>query len=80
MNSQIVMPRLQKILREHFGKPAETLTPEATLRGTLMMDSLDLVDLGFYIRREFEVHTSVTDVRSLQGLAERVLTVMRTAA
>jgi len=45
--------RLSRILTEHFGKPQEQLTPDATLRGTLMLDSLDLVDLVFFIGREF---------------------------
>ncbi len=59
---------LRGILREQFGRNPELITPEATLNGTLMLDSLDLVDLVFIIGREFGVQTSLEGLRELRSL------------
>lgn len=69
------LDRLRHILAQHFNKSPELLTPEATLRGTLMLDSLDLVDLVFFIDREFGIDAGMEacrEARSLGALAECV--------
>lgn len=75
MQRSTTFARLQHILADHFGKQPELLTPEASLRGTLMLDSLDLVDLVFFIGREFGIDATMEayrDVRSLGALAALV--------
>ncbi len=67
--------RLSSLLCDHFGRDPGALTPEASLRGALLLDSLDLVDLAFLIGREFGVCAPVDEyrcVRDLGGLARFV--------
>ncbi len=66
-----IFDRVKRILAADFSKPEGLLTPSATLRGTLMMDSLDLVDLIFFLQREFAFEArleAIREVRSLDGL------------
>lgn len=73
MDRDHVMTRLKRILREHFGKPEGSLTPDATLAGSLMLDSLDLVDLASLLGRTFPHAPSVEacrEARSLGGLVD----------
>lgn len=70
-----IYTRLRSLLSDHFGRDPRALTPEASLRGSLLLDSLDLVDLAFLIGREFGVDAPVDEyryVRDLGGLAEFV--------
>lgn len=61
--------RLRTLLSDHFGRDPQALTPDASLRGALLLDSLDLVDLAFLIGREFGVDESVEAYRSVRDLA-----------
>lgn len=66
-----IFDRLKRILAADFAKAESLLVPQATLRGTLMMDSLDLVDLVFFLQREFAIEPrveAVRETRSLEGL------------
>lgn len=67
-----IFDRLTRILTADFGKDGNALTPTSTLRGTLMMDSLDLVDLVFFIEREFGMEARVDEVREIRSLASLV--------
>lgn len=70
-----VYERVLRILRVDFAREPSLLVPQATLRGTLMMDSLDLVDLVFFLQREFGLEARMEDyreIRSLDGLVKFV--------
>ena len=68
MQREAISDRLCGLLQEHFGRESRLLQPSATLRGALMLDSLDLVDLAFLIGREFGVVAGVEDYRRLKDL------------
>jgi acyl carrier protein len=67
--------RLQGLLADKFGKAPALITQDATLRGTLMLDSLDLEDLAFFVQREFSVvidPETYRRARSLEGLVQLI--------
>jgi acyl carrier protein len=59
------------ILHTDFARAEPLLTPHATLAGTLLLDSLDLVDLAFFLEREFGLEARaehLREVKTLEGL------------
>ncbi|MCB9524383.1 MAG: acyl carrier protein [Myxococcales bacterium] len=75
MASDEVFLRLRAIIVEQFGKAPEQVTRDTTLRGGLMLDSLDLMDLAAYIQRSFGVDAdgqALRDAHTLAGLARWV--------
>ncbi|MBU0552653.1 acyl carrier protein [Myxococcota bacterium] len=64
-----ILERLKDILDLHFGHSRQALRPEATLRGALMLDCLDLADLVTLIDHEFGVEPPLEAFDSLGGLA-----------
>lgn len=75
MSARDTLGRLQRLIADQFGKTQGQLTREATLRGTLMLDSLDLVDLAFFIQREFGVLVdpeTCRRARSVDGLVQLI--------
>jgi acyl carrier protein len=75
------LAKVQKILIEDFSIPPDKITAEATFRGSLGMDSLDAVDLIFFVESAFGYKARVHDYRDLHSvgaLVEFVLT--RTAS
>ncbi len=66
------LEKLKVIIADQFNREFSTLNPEMTLRGGLMLDSLDLVDLIFIIGVEFGVEMPVTDLHSLGNLVELI--------
>lgn len=76
MSPDDVIARIRTILHEDFQVAPEKVTPAATIRGTLGLDSLDAVDLIYLLGREFELKTSVESFEGLhtvQGVAEYVV-------
>ncbi len=69
MATDDVFQRLVGILVDQFGKAREQLTRDTTLRGGLMLDSLDLMDLSTCIGQEFGLTLDLHAVRSAQSLA-----------
>jgi len=74
-----IFQRLKHILVTDFAKDEALVTPEATLRGTLMMDSLDLVDLVFFLQREFHLEARLEDLRDVKSLDALVSYIARYA-
>ena len=66
------LEKLKVIIADQFSREFSTLNPEMTLRGGLMLDSLDLVDLIFIIGVEFGVEMPVSDLHSLGNLVELI--------
>jgi acyl carrier protein len=63
-----VTARLRTILAEDFSIPADKIVPSATFRGTLGMDSLDAVDLIFFVESAFGYKARVHDYRDLHSV------------
>jgi len=71
-----VIAKLRSILVEDFSVPADKITPSATFRGTLGMDSLDAVDLIFFVESAFGYKARVHDYRDLHSVEALVDFVM----
>ena len=75
MQAPNTLGRLRTLLADQFGRAPSLVTQDATLRGTLMLDSLDLEDLAFFVQREFRVSIEpefYRRARSLEGLVRRI--------
>lgn len=72
MNRETIFARLKRILTDDFSREESLVTPEASLRETLLLDNLDLVDLVFFIEREFGVDARLDDYRRIRSLAALV--------
>ncbi|MGZ6142427.1 MAG: acyl carrier protein [Myxococcales bacterium] len=66
MTEAEVMERIAQILQSDFQVPRERITPQATFRGTLGLDSLDAVDLIYLIGKSFGIKPSIEEYRELQ--------------
>jgi acyl carrier protein len=60
-----VLASLKQILADNFSIDGAKVTPEATFRGVLGLDSLDVVDLVFFIQEAFGLEDSLDDYREL---------------
>ena len=72
MNHDEVLAKLRELLAEDFKIPAAKVTPEATFRGTLGMDSLDAVDLIYLVGKTFGIKATVDQFKDLHSV-ERVV-------
>ncbi len=70
MTEAQALERVRDILVDNFSVPAEKVTDEAAFRATLGMDSLDIVDLIFFLRQSFGVSDDVDDYRELHTVGK----------
>ncbi|MBI5497774.1 MAG: acyl carrier protein [Deltaproteobacteria bacterium] len=67
--------RIKKILAEDFKVDPARVTPDATFRGDMAMDSLDVVDLVFFVQKEFQIKAKVEeyqDIKTFKRLVEHL--------
>jgi acyl carrier protein len=55
MNKEVIIEKINNFLIDEFEVDAENITPEANLKDTLELDSLDFVDLVVSIESNFGV-------------------------
>lgn len=72
MNHDQVLAKLKEILQADFRVPPEKVTPDATFRGKLGLDSLDAVDLIYLLGRAFGFKTEVESFRDLHTVQKVV--------
>ena len=72
MTNDEVMSKLRQILEEDFKVPPAKVTPEATFRGTLGLDSLDAVDLIYLVGKSFGVKATVDNFKDLHSVQKVV--------
>ncbi|MBS2022665.1 MAG: acyl carrier protein [Deltaproteobacteria bacterium] len=80
MTHDEVMNRLKDILAEDFKVPREKVTPEATFRGTLGMDSLDAVDLIYLVGKSFGIKATIENFKDLHSVQKVADYIVRTKA
>lgn len=61
MNTQEILKKINEILVDEFEVDADVITPEANLKDTLGLDSLDYVDLVVTIESNFGVKLGEAD-------------------
>jgi acyl carrier protein len=72
MTQEQVLARLKQVLQSDFRIAPDKVTPDATFRGTLAMDSLDAVDLIYLVSREFGLKPDVEAFRDLDTVQKVV--------
>ena len=72
MTRDEVHQKLTAILAESFAIPEEKVTPEATFRGTLGLDSLDIVDLVYFLQKAFDFEADLDDYADLHTVAKLI--------
>jgi len=77
MTRDDVLEKVREILTANFDVPAEKITFDASFRGTFGMDSLDIVDLVYFLQKGFDFEADMDEYRDLHTvdkLADFVLT------
>ena len=80
MSHDEALQQLRKILEEDFKVPPVMVTPEATFRGTLGLDSLDAVDLIYLVGKSFGIKATVDNFKDLHSVQKVVDFVVKTKA
>jgi acyl carrier protein len=65
VTNEEVLSTVREILQRDFNIPAEKVSPEAQFRGSLGMDSLDVVDLIYFLERAFGLNAGLDAYREL---------------
>lgn len=65
MTNEEVISKINEFLVEEFEVEGATITPEATLKETLELDSLDYVDLVVIIEGNFGIKVKQEDFTSI---------------
>lgn len=76
MTDAEVLAKIRQILQTDFKVPEAKITPQATFRGTLGLDSLDAVDLIYLVGKTFGMKPSIEeykDLHTVQSVVEHVL-------
>ena len=68
MNREEIIDKLNELLIEEFEIEPDHLTPEASLKDDLEIDSLDLVDVVVLINDEFGFRPSTEEMKTLKTL------------
>jgi acyl carrier protein len=71
-NEERIFGQVRDILTANFNIPAEKITPQATFRGNFGMDSLDIVDLVFFLQKTFGVSADLEEYRELHTMQKLV--------
>jgi len=65
-----VIAKLKKILEDGFEIDAKALTPAATFRGTLRLDSIDVLDLIEDVEKAFGISADISEYRDVHDIAK----------
>ena len=68
LSREEVLAKVRQILAGDSSIPPDKIAPAATFRGTLGMDSLDAVDLIFFVESAFGYKARVHDYRDLHSV------------
>jgi acyl carrier protein len=79
MTDAEVLEKISELLQADFKVPKEKVTPQATFRGTLGLDSLDAVDLIYLLGKQFNIKPSIEDYKDLHTVGLVVGYVQRKA-
>ena len=67
MATQELILKINEVLAEEFEVEVETISPDANIKETLMLDSLSLVDMVALIESEFGVKIKGTEVTTIKN-------------
>jgi acyl carrier protein len=67
-----IQTRVRRILHEDFKVDPAKMLENATFRGDMAMDSLDVVDLVFFVQKEFGIKARVEEYQDVKTLGRLV--------
>ena len=70
MTKEQIIEKVNALLVEEFEIAPELLTPEASLKNDLEIDSLDFVDIVVLIDREFGFKPQAAELKNVKTLGE----------
>jgi acyl carrier protein len=70
MTRQEIVEKVNRLLTEEFEIAADLLTPDASLKSDLEIDSLDFVDIVVLIDREFGFKPKAEELKSVKTLKD----------
>ena len=70
MTKQEIIEKVNALLVDEFEMEAAMLTPEATLKNDLEIDSLDFVDIVVLVDREFGFKPKAEELKNVKTLQE----------
>jgi acyl carrier protein len=71
-SAEAVRAQIATILSENFAVSSDAVTDDATFRGTLGLDSLDVVDFVFFVQQGFSFEAQLADYRTLHSVKDLV--------
>lgn len=79
-NAEAVRAQIATILSENFSVSPDAVTDDATFRGALGLDSLDVVDFVFFVQQGFGFEAQLADYRTLHSVKDLVAFVQEKTA
>ena len=70
MDKNLIIDRVNNLLVEEFEIEQDLLTPEASLKSDLEIDSLDFVDIVVLIDREFGFKPKAEELKAVKTLQD----------
>lgn len=70
--AEAIRSQIATILSENFAVSADAVTEDATFRGTLGLDSLDVVDFVFFVQQGFGFEAELACYRNLHSVKDLV--------
>ncbi len=70
MTKQEIIEKVNALLVDEFEMEAAMLTPEATLKNDLEIDSLDFVDIVVLVDREFGFKPKAEELKNVKTLQD----------
>lgn len=72
MSRETILARIAEILHDNFSIEPGRVKPDATFRGTFGLDSLDVVDLVFFVQKAFDFKAELHDFRNVATVKDLV--------
>ncbi|MBR2265355.1 MAG: acyl carrier protein [Paludibacteraceae bacterium] len=70
MTKQVIIEKVNALLVDEFEMENSKLTPEATLKNDLEIDSLDFVDIVVLVDREFGFKPKAEELKNVKTLQD----------
>lgn len=70
MTRNEIIERARTVLAEEFEIDVDTITPDASLKDTLGLDSLDLVDVVVLVQQNFDITLTGPDFVEVKTFAD----------
>lgn len=71
-SAEAIREKIATILGENFAVSSDAISDDSTFRGSLGLDSLDVVDFVFFVQQGFGFEAQLADYRNLHTVKDLV--------